>query len=122
MKAGFARVDITPRTGVELAGFGPYIHRYALDVRDGLYARAGQIPTRPIGQDGPMGRDQRPEPRDEASELGEEPSLPRAIEALPVREEVLLAVVSKAGSEIFDGQLLGRSGQSVHSQVRRSLL
>ncbi len=40
MKAGFGRADVTPRPGAELAGFGPYIHRYALDVRDRLYARA----------------------------------------------------------------------------------
>jgi len=40
MKAGFARVDITPRLGVELSGFGPYRHRYAREIRDNLYARA----------------------------------------------------------------------------------
>ena len=40
MKAGFAKVDITPRLGVELAGFGPYLHRCARDVRDRLSGRA----------------------------------------------------------------------------------
>ncbi len=40
MQAGFAQVDITPRVGVELSGFGPYLHRCARDVRDRLYARA----------------------------------------------------------------------------------
>ncbi len=40
MQAGFAKVDITPRVGVELAGFGPFLHRRAIDVRDRLFARA----------------------------------------------------------------------------------
>ena len=40
MEAGFAKVDITPRVGVELAGFGPFLHRRATDVRDRLFARA----------------------------------------------------------------------------------
>jgi hypothetical protein len=40
MKAGFGKVDITPRLGLEMAGFGAYIHRVATEVRDHLYARA----------------------------------------------------------------------------------
>ena len=40
MRAGFGKSDITPRLGVELAGFGYYINRRALSVTDPLYARA----------------------------------------------------------------------------------
>ena len=40
MKAGFARVDITPRVGVELCGFGPFSNRRSVGVRDRLWARA----------------------------------------------------------------------------------
>ncbi len=40
MKAGFSEIDITPRIGVQLAGFGPYINRYSIGVRDVLKARA----------------------------------------------------------------------------------
>jgi hypothetical protein len=40
MKAGFFEVDITPRVGVGLSGFGPYLNRYSLGVRDVLKARA----------------------------------------------------------------------------------
>lgn len=40
MKAGFSSVDITPRLGVELYGFGPYLNRRARAVRDRLEARA----------------------------------------------------------------------------------
>ncbi len=40
MKAGFAKVDITPRVGVELAGFGPYWNRHSTWIRDPLEARA----------------------------------------------------------------------------------
>ncbi len=40
MKAGFFEVDITPRIGVELSGFGPFLHRYSIGVRDVLKARA----------------------------------------------------------------------------------
>ncbi len=40
MRAGFAKSDITPRVGIELCGFGPYIHRYSIGVRDRLWARA----------------------------------------------------------------------------------
>jgi len=40
MKAGLAKTDITPRVGVELCGFGPFIHRRSVLVRDRLFARA----------------------------------------------------------------------------------
>lgn len=40
MLLGFARSDITPRVGVELCGFGPFLHRYSTSVRDRLWARA----------------------------------------------------------------------------------
>ena len=40
MKFGFGKVDITPRVGVELCGFGPYINRRSIGIRDRLYARA----------------------------------------------------------------------------------
>ena len=40
MKAGFAKVDITPRVGVELCGFGPFIQRRSIGVRDRLWAKA----------------------------------------------------------------------------------
>ncbi len=40
MKAGFAKQDITPRVGVELYGFGPYLNRCSIGVRDNLQARA----------------------------------------------------------------------------------
>ncbi len=40
LKAGFARQDITPRVGVELYGFGPYLRRYSIGVRAPLEARA----------------------------------------------------------------------------------
>ncbi len=40
MKAGFSEVDITPRVGVGLSGFGPYLNRYSIGVRDVLKARA----------------------------------------------------------------------------------
>lgn len=40
MRFGFAKSDITPRLGVELSGFGPFLHRYARAVRDRLWARA----------------------------------------------------------------------------------
>lgn len=39
MRAGFARVDITPRVGVELYGFGPYLNRHSKGVRAPLEAR-----------------------------------------------------------------------------------
>jgi len=40
MKIGLAKVDITPRVGVELQGYGPYLCRHSDGVRDPLYARA----------------------------------------------------------------------------------
>ena len=40
MKFGFAKTDITPRVGVELCGFGAYILRKSIGVRDRLWARA----------------------------------------------------------------------------------
>jgi len=40
MRAGFAKNDITPRVGVELAGFGPFRCRRSIGVRDRLWARA----------------------------------------------------------------------------------
>jgi hypothetical protein len=40
MKAGFSKVDITPRVGVELCGFGAYINRHSTRVVEPLYARA----------------------------------------------------------------------------------
>jgi hypothetical protein len=40
MKAGFAKTDITPRVGVELCGFGPFLNRRSIGVRDKLWARA----------------------------------------------------------------------------------
>lgn len=40
MKAGLAKINITPRTGVELTGFGPYLHRYSTAIRDNLWAKA----------------------------------------------------------------------------------
>jgi hypothetical protein len=40
MRIGFAKNDITPRAGVELCGFGPYLNRHSVFVRDRLWARA----------------------------------------------------------------------------------
>ncbi|MBP5530802.1 MAG: neutral/alkaline non-lysosomal ceramidase N-terminal domain-containing protein [Lentisphaeria bacterium] len=40
MKAGFGVADITPRVGVQLYGFGPYLNRCGIAVRDRLEARA----------------------------------------------------------------------------------
>jgi len=40
LKAGFYKVDITPRVGVEMEGFGPFLNRRGLAVRDRLWARA----------------------------------------------------------------------------------
>lgn len=40
MKAGFASSDITPRLGVQLAGYGPYRNRAALKITAPLLARA----------------------------------------------------------------------------------
>ena len=41
MRAGFARIDITPRIGVEMYGFGPYLNRHSVGVRAPLEARTG---------------------------------------------------------------------------------
>lgn len=40
MRAGFGQWELTPPMGVELAGYGYYLGRRALSVRDPLYARA----------------------------------------------------------------------------------
>lgn len=40
MRIGLAKSDITPRVGVELSGFGPYVLRKSNVVREPLYARA----------------------------------------------------------------------------------
>ena len=40
MKAGFGKIEITPRLGVELCGFGPYLNRHSTRVVEPLYARA----------------------------------------------------------------------------------
>lgn len=40
MRFGFAKVDITPRVGVEMCGFGPYLNRHSIGVRDRLWSRA----------------------------------------------------------------------------------
>ncbi len=40
MKLGFAKIDITPRVGVELQGYGAYLNRHSDGVRDPLFARA----------------------------------------------------------------------------------
>lgn len=40
MKIGFGRTDITPRVGVKLSGFGPFITRHSVAIRDRLWARA----------------------------------------------------------------------------------
>ena len=40
MRIGFHKVDITPRVGVPLCGFGPFLNRVSVGVRDRLWARA----------------------------------------------------------------------------------
>ena len=40
MQFGFAKTDITPRVGVDLCGFGPFINRRSVGVRDRLWSRA----------------------------------------------------------------------------------
>ena len=40
MRAGFGKYEITPPLGVELAGYGYYLNRCALSVRDPLYVSA----------------------------------------------------------------------------------
>jgi len=46
MKTGFAKSDITPRVGVELAGFGPFLNRHSIGIRDRLWARAMAVKLR----------------------------------------------------------------------------
>ncbi|MEK7414589.1 MAG: neutral/alkaline non-lysosomal ceramidase N-terminal domain-containing protein [Planctomycetota bacterium] len=43
MRIGFGRVDITPRIGVELCGFGAFLNRHSTAIRDRLWARAMAI-------------------------------------------------------------------------------
>ncbi len=43
LNIGFGKVDITPRIGVELAGFGPFLNRRSIAVRDRLWARVMAI-------------------------------------------------------------------------------
>ena len=40
MELGFAKSDITPRAGVELCGFGPFLNRHSVGVHDRIWARA----------------------------------------------------------------------------------
>jgi len=40
MKAGFGKSNLTPPIGIELTGYGYYLERKALSVRDELFARA----------------------------------------------------------------------------------
>lgn len=40
MKVGFGKSDLTPRVGVELCGFGPFLNRHSIGIRDRLWARA----------------------------------------------------------------------------------
>ena len=46
MKAGFSCVNITPRLGVELFGYGPYINRHSESVRDLLEVRTAVLESR----------------------------------------------------------------------------
>lgn len=39
-QAGFGKSDITPRVGVQLGGFGPYLNRHSTGVHAPLFARA----------------------------------------------------------------------------------
>ncbi|MBQ4156523.1 MAG: hypothetical protein IJD86_00060, partial [Clostridia bacterium] len=43
MKIGFGSYTLTPPLGIELTGYGYYLERKALSVRDDLYARAVSI-------------------------------------------------------------------------------
>ena len=45
MNAGFGKWELTPPMGVELAGYGYYLNRCALSVRDPLYARVVLLET-----------------------------------------------------------------------------
>ena len=40
LRIGFGRTNITPRLGVELSGYGPFLCRRAASIHDPLYARA----------------------------------------------------------------------------------
>lgn len=40
MRAGFGKADITPRIGVELYGFGPFLNRKSIGIRDILECRS----------------------------------------------------------------------------------
>ncbi len=40
LRAGFGKSDITPRVGVQLGGFGPYLNRHSTGVHAPLHARA----------------------------------------------------------------------------------
>ncbi len=40
MKIGTSHCDITPRVGVEMAGFGPFLNRHSIGVRSPLMAKA----------------------------------------------------------------------------------
>jgi hypothetical protein len=40
MRIGYGRTDITPRVGVELCGFGPFLMRRSESIRDRLWAKA----------------------------------------------------------------------------------
>ena len=46
MKAGFGKSDLTPRLGVQLAGYGPYRNRAAQEIVAPLAARAAMIRDR----------------------------------------------------------------------------
>ena len=50
MRAGFGKWELTPPMGVELAGYGYYLNRCALSVRDPLYARAVIIEQEDVRQ------------------------------------------------------------------------
>jgi hypothetical protein len=43
LRVGFDKRDITPRVGVELSGFGPFVMRRSIGIRDRLWARAVAI-------------------------------------------------------------------------------
>mgnify|MGYP003636438183 CR=1 FL=1 len=45
MRAGFARSDITPRLGVQLAGYGPFYNRHARGIHTPIFARAAALAT-----------------------------------------------------------------------------
>ena len=45
MKAGFGKSDLTPRLGVQLAGYGPYRNRAAQEIVAPLAARAAVRPA-----------------------------------------------------------------------------